>query len=78
MNISWKKINKGPGQSLANLYVAVIPNGLEIGMIQKPVDSDGCKNAWRAFDGIGDRARFVGHAWSMGEAKALVLKSIGV
>lgn len=65
---TWKII---PSRTLANLHV-LSKDGMEIGFIQKPRDTQTDKNAWRAFNGIGERANFTGHAWSIERAKALV------
>lgn len=56
---------------MPNLYV-LVRDGVEIGFVQKPRDSKTDKNAWRAFFGIGDKASFLDHAWTLGAAKALV------
>lgn len=67
-NLEWKKVQ---GTALANLLV-VSRNGVELGFIEKPEDSDGDVNAWRAYVGIGARALFIGHRWTRISAEALV------
>jgi hypothetical protein len=47
-------------------------DGKETGFIYKPKDSKTDKNAWRVYLGIGDSARFIGHAWTMDNAKRIL------
>jgi hypothetical protein len=44
----------------------------ELGMIERPHNTRTDQSAWRAFAGIGERARFLGHRWTKDGAKALV------
>lgn len=66
--LDWKEVR---GTSLANLNV-VSRNGIELGFIEKPNDTDGDVNAWRAYVGIGERARFIGHRQTKSGAQAFV------
>lgn len=61
VNIEWKRVES---RCIPNLYVAVDENGKSVGMIDKPVDTRTCKNFWRMYHGVGDDARFLGHAKS--------------
>lgn len=58
-------------RSVPNLHVLEC-NGREVGMIEKPNDTPTDKNAWRAYAGIGARARFLGHCPTKRAAQALV------
>jgi hypothetical protein len=65
-------LNWAPKQtSIPNLHVLEV-NGREVGMVDKPHDTATDKNAWRAYAGIGARARFLGHRWTQQSAQALV------
>ena len=50
------------------LYVA----GSEVGFICKPPDTKTDKNAWRIHKGIGEGNEFLGHEWTMHEAKKIL------
>lgn len=43
-----------------NLHVAFV-NMVPVGMVHKPRDSRTDRNYWRAYVGVGDDARFLGH-----------------
>ena len=68
---------------LKNLHVAFDGDGKSMGMIEKPVDSEGVKNYWRMYIGVGENSRFIGHAVNKKEACnhvhwAIVLESSSV
>lgn len=46
--------------------------GQILGMISKPKDTRGDKNAWRAYRGIGPGQTFLGHSWSKTGAAGVV------
>ncbi len=57
--------------SLPNLQV-LRRNNVDIGFIEKPNDTATCKNYWRCFVGIGDKAVFVDHQKDKKSAKKKV------
>lgn len=67
-NIEWRK---QASLALPNLEIAIV-DGREVGMIDKPRDSRSGKNAWRCYKGIGEGAKFLGHAWTKAGAKQCV------
>ena len=72
MNHKWQRvINYLPNLS------ALLVNDEKVGFIYRPKNSKSDKNAWRVYQGIGDSARFVGHAWSQVDAQRM-LESIMV
>lgn len=67
-NITFKRVKQ---QSLPNLYVGK-KDGVEVGFIYKPYDTNGDRNAWRSYVGIGDSAKFLYHTWDMNDAMEAV------
>jgi hypothetical protein len=67
MKHTWNRVKT----TLPNLNVLVV-NEIEQGFIYKPKDSKTDQNAWRVHLGIGETSRFIGHAWSMVDAKRLL------
>ena len=59
--------------NLPNLHV-LKNNGVEIGFIYKPKDTNFDKNAWRLHKGIGIGNVFLGHEWTLNMAKRGVEK----
>jgi len=53
---------------MPNLNVLMVGDK-ESGFIYKPKNTASDKNAWRVYLGIGDANKFLGHAWSMVDAK---------
>lgn len=76
-DLYWKKIAEGRGgSSIPNLYV-LVANGREVGMVDKPHDTDGCVNSWRCYLGIGENAAFLGHRESKYSAMQKVQERFG-
>ena len=74
--MNWKHIPREPGkQSLHNLHVLMNGN-VELGFVEKPKDTRGCANAWRAYKGTGSSAEFLGHNWTKVDAQRRVEQSI--
>lgn len=71
--IQFKRVKQ---RNLPNLNVATI-GGREVGFIWKPEDTRTDRNAWRIFIGIGHSAKFVGHAWNLGDAKRTLVLALG-
>jgi hypothetical protein len=69
---TWKKVTD---TSLHNLWVCSRGN-VEVGFIEKPLDTRTEKNAWRAYRGIGENNQFLGHRSSRGGAQLAVEHSL--
>lgn len=68
MNNTWKRVKT---IGLSNLNVLMLGD-IEQGFIYKPKDSKTDKNAWRVHLGVGETSKFIGHAWTMNDAKRLL------
>ena len=65
----WEKVKS----SIPNLCVCRRADNSEyVGMIDKPIDSKSEKNAWRAYCGVGESAKFLCHVWSKKKAVEVV------
>jgi hypothetical protein len=68
----WIKV---PSVVLPNLRV--LKHGVkEVGFIEKPRDTRTDKNSWRCWSGIGEQAKFVGHAETEEQAMANVQQAV--
>lgn len=65
MNVVFRKERS---KVLSNLYVAY-DGDKPVGLVHKPKDDKHNKNFWQCFVGIGDDARFLGHARSRKDAQ---------
>jgi hypothetical protein len=63
------------GTSIPNLWVVSL-EGKDMGMVDKPRDTGGDRNYWRAYHGTGHSVRFLGHRSTRSGAMSLVEKSI--
>ena len=72
MKHTWNRVKS----SMPNLNVLMVGDR-EVGFVYKPKDTKTDKNAWRVYLGIGDDNKFLGHAWSMVNAKRL-LESVAI
>lgn len=68
MNHTWKRVKT---IGLSNLNVLMLGD-IEQGFIYKPKDSKTDKNAWRVHLGVGETSKFIGHEWTMNDAKRLL------
>ena len=59
MTVTWKRIQS---KCLKNLHVAFDVQDRPVGMIEKPSNTKNDKNFYRMYIGVGDNARFLGHA----------------
>lgn len=65
MNVVFRKERS---KVLSNLYVAY-DGDKPVGLVHKPRDDKHNKNFWRCYVGIGDDARFLGHARNRKDAQ---------
>jgi hypothetical protein len=61
--------------TMPNLWVAS-REGRDAGMVQRPPNSNGDRNYWRAYAGTGHTSRLIGHRSSREAAMLLVERSV--
>lgn len=59
---------KQASKVIDNLYVA-FDGDIAVGMVHRPKNTGKDKNFWRCFVGVGDGARFLGHAVTRKQAE---------